>query len=400
MRTLFITLISVLFLNCAAESAKIQIKFNKNFTPRHVIEIENLEEIPSLAGSISESFSILQNGKEIPAHVIINPLTGNHSLLLYPEVEKKSKIQYLSGKQPQSFAPLTYAELWHKTGGQFVDRKYVGGGDFVEAKRIRVPDECTDHSFYIKYEGPGWESNLVGYRFYLDWRNAVDVYGKKTSEMILSGVGQDGYDSYHEMQPWGMDVLKVGTTLGVGTIAFWNGEAAERVAETDSVTCQILSNGGLRAQIQTNYYGWQTNDFKTNLQSFLSIDANSRLTKQILLFDKAPNNVCTGIYIDKKAEKIELQSGNWTCLATWGAQSLNADNLGLCVFAKTNQIISNTADKKNYVLVIKPENNIAIWYFGAAWELEPNGIKTKEEFIAYLEGQLKMLNRPDLVKVK
>lgn len=400
MRILLVTLISVLFLNCAKEPAKIKISFNENYITRHVVEIENLEDIPSLSGAISETFSMLQNGVEIPVQVIINPLTGKHSLLLYPEVEKKSTLQYLSGKQPQSFTPLTYAELWHKTGGEFIDQKYVGGGDFVKINALRVPDECTDHSFYIKYEGPGWESNLVGYRFYLDWRNAVDVYGKKTGEMILNSVGQDGYDSYHEMQPWGMDVLKVGSTLGVGTIAWWNGEAAERVAETDSVTCEILSEGGLRAQIQTNYYGWQTNDFKTNVQSFISIDANSRLTKQELRFDKAPENVCTGIYIDKNAEKIELQSGNWTCIATWGAQSLNTDNLGLCVFAKTADIISNTADKNNFVLVLKPENNTATWLYGAAWELEPNGIQSKEEFVKYLEAELERLNQPATYKIK
>ena len=33
--------------------------------------------------------------------------------------------------------------------------------------------------------------------------------------MVLQDVGQDGYDSYHEMADWGMDVLKVGDAAGV-----------------------------------------------------------------------------------------------------------------------------------------------------------------------------------------
>ncbi|MBN2805238.1 MAG: DUF4861 family protein [Prolixibacteraceae bacterium] len=391
MKNLPVALVLLLLLSCQSQTKLFTLVLENN--NEQTIEIENIAQNELLKHCITEPFAVTQNNSEIPAQVIISPENGNHSLLFLPKASKKSRVKIFTGRVPAAYAPLTHAELWHKTGGQFVDSKYVGGGDFVEVNSVRVPDECTDHSFYIKYEGPGWESNLVGYRFYLDWRNAVDVFGKTTNEMILDGVGQDGYDSYHEMQPWGMDVLKVGSTLGVGTIAWWNGQAIERVAETDSVTCEILSNGGLRAMIQTNYYGWQTAAFKTNMQSYLSIDANSRLTKQMLVFDAAPENVCTGIYIDQKAEKIELQHGNWTCLATWGQQSLNNNKLGLCVFAKTSNIISLTADKKNHVLVLKTENNMAVWYFGAAWELEPKGIKTKEEFIKYLEDELLRLNK-------
>lgn len=390
MKYLFNLFTALILLSCQSEKALFTTQLKNH--EQQVIEIYKINEHPKLKTCISEPFIVMQNDKEIPSQVILEPLSGKSSLLIYPEAAKKSRIKVFTGQAASSFQPLTHAELWHKTGGEFIDRKYLGGGDFQEVNYLRVPDECTDHSFYIKYEGPGWESNLVGYRFYLDWRNAVDVFGKKTSDMILEGVGQDGYDSYHEMQDWGMDVLKVGSTLGVGTIAWWNGESIERVAETDSVSCEIISNGGLRAMIKTNYYGWQTAGFKTNMQSFLSIDANSRLTKQVLIFDEAPENICTGIYIDKNAEKIELQAGEWTCLATWGQQSLNNYQLGLCIFAKTSSIAQNTADKKNHALVMKPENNTASWFFGAAWELEPNGFKTKEDFVMYLKDELARLN--------
>ena len=389
MKQLLILTIGFFLFSCTKQNTTLKVSFNQNSNEKRIIEVAAPEEI-------SETFIVQQNGNEIPYQLLADPITGENRLLIFPEI-KNGKIEFVKGKEPKSFEALTHAELWHKTGGEFIDKKYIGGGDFVEVNSMRVPDSCTDHSFYIKYEGPGWESNLVGYRFYLDWRNAVDVFGKKTNKMTLDIVGQDGYDSYHEIQDWGMDVLKVGSTLGVGSIGYWNGNVAERVAITDSVFCEIISNGGLRAIIKTKYFGWQTNDFKTNFESYLSIDANSRITKEVLVFDNAPNNVCTGIYIDKKAEKIELNTGNWTCIATWGKQSLNDDNLGLFVIARTDQISLNTKDKKNYVLVLEPKNNIATYYFGAVWELEPNGISSKEDFTNYLNTQLELLNNPDEV---
>jgi hypothetical protein len=132
----------------------------------------------------------------------------------------------------RDYPKLTQAELSVKKDGYFENRKYIGG-DFVKVDELHVPEEHTDHSYFIRYEGPGWESDKVGYRFYLDWRNGVDVFGKKVNEPILHKVGLDGFDSYHEMQDWGMDVLKVAKSLGVGSIATFENGAARRVDETD-----------------------------------------------------------------------------------------------------------------------------------------------------------------------
>jgi hypothetical protein len=87
-----------------------------------------------------------------------------------------------------------------------------------------LPGSFKDHSYYIKYEGAGWESDKVAYRFYLDQRNALDAFGKKTPGIILPAVGVDGYDNYHKMAVWGMDDMEVGKSLGIGSIAIGMGK--------------------------------------------------------------------------------------------------------------------------------------------------------------------------------
>jgi hypothetical protein len=398
---IFSILVAIAILSgCNANSQGIlKVKFNSKITDGRVIEFKNIEKNQALKSALEGNFKLTQGDAEIQSQVYSDPVSKTHSLLIYPRIDNNLKIKFSSEiKSTAEFPPMVHTELWQKTGGKFVDRKYVGGGPFVEIDSIRVPDECTDHSFFIKYEGPGWESNLVGYRFYLDWRNANDVFGKKTEKMILEGVGQDGYDSYHNMQEWGMDNFKVGATLGIGSIGYWNGKTAERVAKTDSVICKILDKGQLRAAIQTNYYGWQTNDFKSNMTSYLTIDANSRLTKEVLIFDKAPANICTGMIKDTLAQQFKIMKGDWTAIATWGKQSLNNDNLGLVILAKNLSIVDFQTDPLNHVLIMKPENNMASWYFGAAWELEPNGITTLDAFKAYIDQQLELLNNPDKVE--
>ena len=111
----------------------------------------------------------------------------------------------------------TYAEISVKEGGKWEGRKYIGG-TFKNVQSLKLAPEHTDHSFDIRYEGPGWESNKIGYRLYLDWRNAIDIFGKKTEAMVLPKVGLDGFDSYHEMSDWGSDILKAGKGIGIGSI--------------------------------------------------------------------------------------------------------------------------------------------------------------------------------------
>jgi hypothetical protein len=287
-----------------------------------------------------------------------------------------------SGALAREYPKRTQAELSHKVGGKFVNRKYEGGA-FQNVQALRVPPEHTDHSFYIRYEGPGWESDKIGYRFYLDWRNATDIFGKKTASMVLQNVGQDGFDSYHAMLDWGMDILKVGESLGIGSLAMWHDEKANRVAQTDSIFCAIVANGVVQSQIQTKYFGWKIGNSSYHVVSNLSITAGSRLTKHVVNISGNPENLCTGI-VKLDSTKFLLSpdaSEGWVYMATY-------------VLYHKNDLIKITEDQHSLVAVLKPANGALAYYFLGAWEQEPNGIKTAEAFEAYLNQTVAELNAP------
>ncbi len=113
-------------------------------------------------------------------------------------------------------APFSYAELSVKEGGKWQNNEYIGG-TFKNVNQLTIPAEHTDHSYYIRYEGIGLENNQIGYRLYLDWRNATDIFGKKVNTLVLPEVGQDGFESYHNDASWGQDILKSGRTIGIGS---------------------------------------------------------------------------------------------------------------------------------------------------------------------------------------
>ena len=291
----------------------------------------------------------------------------------------------------------TYAEISIAEGGKWIDgtrghEEYDGGTSFKNVTNLRVPDKHTDHTWYIRYEGPGWESNKVGYRLYLDWRNAIDIFGKKTDSMVLSKVGQDGFDSYHEPEAWGQDILKVGSGLGVGSIGRLVNDKMFHFKEVDS-TFASIENGAKQSSITIDYHGWKTADDKIDLKSTLSIQPDSRITKHTIIPSKEINGIVTGV-IDHKVAYFAKESDNkkWGYIATYGIQTLVPDNLGMAVFYKTDDASEVKKGEFDYLVEFKPTTKPIEFYFLGAWEQEPNGIKTQEEFLKYLDDKLLELN--------
>ena len=310
------------------------------------------------------------------------------------ESPKKQSDSVEASAEVSENASKTYAEISVKEGGEWQGTKYVGDNlTFKNVEFLQAPDSLTDHSYYIRYEGPGWESNKVGYRLYFDWRNAIDIFGKKVDTMVLSKVGVNNYDSYHEDSSWGMDVLKAGSSLGIGSYGRFDGESTVEHFKNVEARDVAVSNSEAGSGVTLNYKGWTAFDDKLDLKTELFIEPDSRITKATLTPSKAIDGLCTGIV---KFEGIELmekvsEDGEWAYIATYGEQTLVPDQLGMVLFYKKDDVAIVTEATDDYLVVFKPTEAPITYHFAAAWEKEKDGIKTKEGFVTYIDEVLNQL---------
>lgn len=348
------------------------------------------------------NYTATVNGLEVPVE-LTQKLDGSQVAIIPVSQIQPGQTLTIPVKKgiAEAYPKRTYAELSHKIGGKLVNNKYEGGYSWIRTDQMSLPGDFRDHSYYIKYEGPGWENDKTAFRFYLDNRNAIDVYGKSTSGLVLPAVGVDGYDNYHKPSFWGMDNLTVGAALGLGSIAVWDGSNAVRVEEKDSVRCRVVADGKIRSQIKTNYYGWKANGVKCNLTSLITIDAGSRASHMELYVDQKLDNIATGITKDKNAELIINHSpeNNWSYIATFGKQSQNHDMQGLVIFVRSKQVKEITEDKLSHVLVLTPEKGYVDYYFMPTWELDATPVRTKAEFMYCIDEVLNRLNHPVSVQI-
>ena len=398
--TISLILVMISFISCSDQkSLKLSVT---NQTDLTLTDAFVTAEIDSSLGKVS----VYDGENLIPSQQLISIGKKEIGFVLNLNALETKTVTIKPDNENHKFKSRTYAELSMKPGNVYYDGKFHGD-KFVNVKELKVPSIHTDHDALFRYEGPGWESEKVGYRFYLDWRNANDIFGKKVNQLLLANIGvhdtvaQD--DSYHSMLDWGMDIFKVGNSLGIGSIGMWYDNKVFMVSKTDSVFCEIPDNGPIVSTVRTSYYGWLVGKKKYDLISALSIAAGSRLTKCNLEISDNPENIVTGLAKYEGTDFIKHTSdAKWAYISLYGNQTLvdPDDKLGIAVFYKRSELENLTEDDLNYVLKLKPVNGKVEYYFCAAWDQEPNGIKNRNEFIQYLDDTLEQLNNPPVVQVK
>ncbi|MDF3012733.1 MAG: DNA-directed polymerase subunit alpha [Cellvibrio sp.] len=355
-----------------------------------------------------KNLSVLANNSAQPSQIVDSDGDGTvDGLLLATDFAPAEIKSFTISSDPAIAKPTlkkqTQAEISIKEGGEWKGKEYVGG-TFKNVQSVTPPPQYTDHSYWIRYEGPGIESDKVAYRVYLDWRNGFDIFGKKTKDVVLQNVGLDGYDSYHVNSDWGVDVLKVGKSLGMGGFGFWNGKSVDLVSLVDTRDAVITNNGDIYSGFKINYNGWQINNQKVDLAAHFSMQAGSRLVNVQLKASQQLPNLAIGLV---KHPGTTLFEGNqnvsgyaWTYVASWGKQSLSGENdhLGMAVIFRRDDRAEQTTDDTSYVSVMKDKGGELEYYFLAAWEHELDGIKTEADFKAYLDREVERLTKAPRVR--
>lgn len=334
--------------------------------------------------------------------------SGRKELVIQASFEPKEDkmirvIKLLNGGLEAEKSSTTYAELAVRLGGSLNEKEQFEGGRYTQVSEFQLPKDHTIGNKLFKYEGFGWESELVGYRYYFDNRGAVDIFGKQEVGLALEKVGLDGGD-YHVLNDWGMDVLKVGGSLGIGALAAYADGKVVKV--TDFRDSQVsIRNEAIYASATLSASKWQVGAHTHNLQVTYRIAGGQRLTEVIGEangLETWASGIVNHIGKDKsKAGAKLLQEGiwknspendspTWCYRATYGKQSLNDDNLGMALFypCANSKLIDSELN-----VAVAMQSSLAHYYFLAGWEAENNMFATEQGFTKYLKQTQIRLNK-------
>lgn len=255
-------------------------------------------------------------------------------------------------------------------------------------------------------EGPTWENDLVGFRLYFDNRNVKDIFGKVTSGMVLDTVGSSGDRFYHQFDPaWGMDILKVGKSLGAGGIAVLkkvNGKDSlfkPAGTNTKHVSYELIANGPVRSVFRLKYKDWQVADTSYDVTEEISIWGGQYFYESRITTHPAAQMV-TGIVSLHSKKEHHFISNKMAVLYSLDKQSENDDQLGMALIAPARQTAAfrkipagTTGVTDTYSMIFQNQEQ-QIFRFYAGWEKTDARFSRKKYFNKFLITESEKWQRP------
>lgn len=304
---------------------------------------------------------------------------------LKPNQTKRVKILFVHPDSVPDYSKKTNIRFARKDSSEY---KEIRSG-----KRLKgLTNSKASQTFQM--EGPGWENNNIAFRNYFDERNGTDIFGKTTSDMILDQTGIN--ENYHEMQKWGMDILKVGKSLGAGSIALQINDSIYRLGPNCNGTYQFITEGPVRSSFRLSFEDFSINGETYNVHQTISIWQDSyhyisRVEVDGNKLDKA--RLITGI-VNKHSDSLMVNKHNkeYRSIVTHAKQSVKNDYLGMGILIKQDQFIDTGAIdttgngvQETYYAALKIPEDKPVWYaFFSGWEQTYAPFAKAENFIKRL----------------
>lgn len=400
-----ILLLSVIWLAaCTQQYPQVTITNNANYGLTEKPVLLDRAQIEAVTGAVADEDVVLlsgDNGKSfIPSQLDDTNGDGRwDELFTMVDLASGESKSYQLILRKKSNAP----EFTKRTNIRFAD-KNDATIEFTEKERLKNSDTQTTQK-YFQYEGPGWENDIVGFRNYFDARNGMDIWGKTTADMVLEQVGLAGGPSYHEMQPWGMDILKVANSLGAGAIAMETPAGLYRIGPDGHGTYKLVAEGPLRSTFDLSFKGIELEGRSIDVNHRICIIAGKPWYKSVVTFTGAEGlKFVTGIVNLDSEEVFAYSEEGFSFMYTHDNQAYDGEKLGMAIILPRNTIEALTAPEEGpgitqtfyttQPITDKPN----VYFFMAGWEKQDAKWADKAAFEAGVKEQGQLISaKPEIV---
>ncbi len=359
-----------------------------------------------------------EKGNEVPSQVDDLDRDGQWDELvfvcdMYANELKNVKLNFVDPKEASVYTVRTNVRL----GVGSIEEGFKGTDHAIS------PKGYTGVPVMFQAESVSWENDIMAFRNYFDCRNAKDLFGKLSPEMVMNKVGTKEVGSYHHLSDWGMDVLHVGPSLGAGGLALFHQDSLYRLGNVENFEFQLVSRGPVRSIFELNFEGWDVDGKKLKAQEKITVWAGKYWFQSDVTVSGLENEaelaigIVTSYLKDNKPFEFSADA-YYTAVATHDIQSMNKDYLGMGILLPTDSkmrtgdapLLSKERVKgsryhmpvgETHFVTQKIKNNQSVrHYFFAAWEVENKKWSKQKNFENLMKSQSEELSSPVRVTVK
>ena len=303
-----------------------------------------------------------------------------------------------SAVSPQrSFPPRTAAfmKVW--------DRKYRY--PYINSIEYQGRNEPLATYDAIYGHGAQWESELVGFRVYMDHRQSIDIYGKPTPQLVLDKT--NFYSTREDMSAGlGCDILFAGASVGAGSFRGYIDGQPTYVDSVEARGQRVIASGPVRAIVEVTDKNWRYNGKTLQMRQRYTLYAGHRDVQvdiQLAGADIGEERFCTGV------QKIEMDNEGFLedhgLAGSWGrnipdkaAEDL-VEGVGLGVCAPRTYLASTKEDDLNYLTILHPVDGHIRYHLAICALMEHDGFRDASSWFTWLRTWRDQLDQPCAISV-
>lgn len=311
---------------------------------------------------------------------------------------------------PRKYQPRTAAfmKVW--------DRKYRY--PYINSIEYQGRNEPLATYDAIYGHGAQWESELVGFRVYMDHRQSIDIYGKPTPQLVLDKT--NFYSTREDIaNGLGCDILFAGPSVGAGSFRGFVDGQPTYVDSVEARGQRVIASGPVRAIVEVWDKNWWYNNKTLQMRQRYTIYAGHRdVQVDIQLAGPSIDDelFCTGV------QKLEMDNegyipqalpslmggvgGGSSLVGSWGrnipdkaAEDL-IEGVGLGVCAPAAYLTSTKEDAYNYLTILHPVNGHITYHLAICALMEQDGFKDAKSWFRWLQQWQADLNQPCTVRTE
>ena len=411
-----LSIITVVAAACKDKKASQLVIENTGIDKPDELIVLKRSELESRVDSLTSSKYVLLQDAGRPLVIQYDDLDGDGNwdemaFLLSLKAGEKKLLTIGLSDAPATIKAMVRAHVRHK-------RKHADNtfGDDLSTDSIPAGQPATDFSKDawppFLTEGPAWENDKVGFRIYFDVRNGKDIWGKTTPRMVLDEVGTDTANNYHAKADWGMDILKVGKSLGAGSLALAvkgadGKDTLVRLGNLNMGTIRYkkIADGPVRAFFRLQYPAWKVldNAAPVSLTEEISIWGGQYFYESKVTLTGAPDGakLVTGIVNLHSHASKNIDTAGYKALYTYDAQSENKDNLGMALVVSKkefNGLITtpneNTDVQNTYGIAFNSNQQPVEFRFYAGWQPSDPQFADEPAFTQFLSKEIARISKP------
>ena len=316
---------------------------------------------------------------------------------------------------PRKYQPRTAAfmKVW--------DRKYRY--PYINSIEYQGCNEPLATYDAIYGHGAQWESELVGFRVYMDHRQSIDIYGKPTPQLVLDKT--NFYSTREDIaNGLGCDILFAGPSVGAGSFRGFIDGQPTYVDSVEARGQRVIASGPVRAIVEVWDKNWWYNNKTLQMRQRYTIYAGHRdVQVDVQLAGPSIDDelFCTGVqklemdnegYIPQALPSLTggvgggSAGGGSSLVGSWGrnipdkaAEDL-VEGVGLGVCAPAAYLTSTKEDAYNYLTILHPINGHITYHLAICALMEQDGFRDAKSWFSWLQQWQAELNQPCTVRTE